>query len=341
MTSITRNILDFYKFNEKNDKEKHYLIKYFTNTNNLGYFDPHSKDTFFKEWNGKDSFIGTVDEHNTYNINAYGLRGEIDENSEVVASGCSITFGVGVPELGRWTNLLSRNINKSIMNLGSPGESIESICTNIISYCVNNKMPKEIFCLFPDFFRSKVVLDSEFYKSKKDKNYPDWDHLELTYCNPMVGLYKDSLFMEIKDQKYIEDSRSPHQLILDSINFIYILESFCLTNNIKLYWSTWDINSNLVMEQLLNIEDFKLKNFTSFFPPNSDKPCNTFIQDSCSLDHNSEFKDHLCWGRGSDYSIINSKKTSEYAHPGIHFQHHVADLFYNLTYSAPTDIINI
>lgn len=341
MTFLTRDILSLYKFDEKNDKEKEYLIKYFTNTSALGYFDPHSKDTFFKEWNNKDSFVGTIDEKNTYKINQFGFRGEIDQDSDVFASGCSITFGIGVPESGRWTNLLGNKINKNVTNLGSPGASVESICNNIIQYSLNNKMPKEIFCLFPDFFRSMVVIDKEFYKSKNDKTPPNWDHLELTYCNPKISEHKHSLLMEVKDQKYIEDSTSPHQLILDSVNSIYILESFCLTNNIKLYWSTWDINSNLVIEELLKIKDFKLKNFTSFFPPNSYEPCNTFVQDSCNSNHDSEFKDSSCWKRGSDYSVVDNKKTSQYAHPGIHFQHHIADLFYNLTYSTPTDIINI
>jgi len=342
MTFLTRDILSFYKFNEKNDaKDKDYLIKNFTNTSEFGYFKPYAKDTFFKEWNQKDPFVGTVDEHNTYEINRFGCRGEIDDNSDVLASGCSITFGIGVPEPARWTNFLGNKINKSIVNLGSPGASVESICNNIIQYSLNNKMPKEIFCLFPDFFRSVVVIDKEFYKSKNDKNFPDWDHLELTYCNPKIDEYKSSLLMEVKDKKYAEDATSPHQLILNSINSIYILESFCLTNGIKLYWTTWDINTNLLMEELLNIKDFKLKNFTSFFPAKSIKPCNTFVQDICKSDHNSEFKDNFCWSVGSDYSIIDSKKTTGYAHPGIHFQHHVADLFYNLTHRTPTDIIKI
>ncbi len=162
MTSFTRNILDFYENNTQNDW---YLEKYFTNTNNLGIYRPYADNPVCSKPDGSP-FIGTVDEHNTYKINSFGLRGEIYENADVLASGCSITFGLGVPEEARWTNLLGNMINKNVMNLGNPGASAETICNSIIQYCMNNKMPKQIFCLMPDFFRNIVIVDKEFYKSE-------------------------------------------------------------------------------------------------------------------------------------------------------------------------------
>jgi len=335
MSSLTRNILDFYKVNSETSW---YLEKYFSNNNKLGFYPPNAKNSVDTEWNKTDSHIRTIDEQNTYEINNFGTRGEVDENSTTIASGCSITFGIGVPELGRWTNILGKKINKNIINLGSPGASVESICTNIIQYCMNNKMPKEVFCLFPDFFRSMVVADREFYKSNKIvRDDPKKDNLNLVFCNPVTLLYESSLFMEVKDKTNIEESISPHQLILDSINFLYILESFCLTNNIKLYWSTWDLHSDLVMKELIKIKDFKLKNFTSIFPLNTRVPIGTLVSSICNSDHQSDFKDHVCWWQGSDYSIINYKKVIQYSHPGIHVQQHFADLFYNL---YQKDLIN-
>lgn len=328
MSSLTNNILDFYKSSKKNEW---YLKKYFSNTDKLGYYVNHRANTIDSSWNGTDSHIATIDEYNTYNINSRGFRGEFDEDSTTIASGCSITFGIGVPESGRWTNLLGKQIDKNIINLGNPGGSVESICTNIIQYCMNNKMPKEIFCLFPDFFRSMVVVDKEFYKSERVRHDSSIvDNLDLWFCNPKVVSYKDSVFMEIKDKTNIEDATSPHQLILDAVNFIYILESFCLTNGIKLYWTTWDLSSSLVMQQLIKIKNFKLKNFTSFFPTNNEDELGWFVSNSCDSEHGSEFKDDQCWGGGSDYSIINYKKTNQHSHPGIHVHYHIADFFYNL-----------
>ena len=138
--------------------------------------------------------------------------------------------------------------------------------------------------------------------------------------------------MEIKDKSNIEDSVSPHQLILDSVNFIYILESFCLANGIKLYWTTWDKPTFAILQEMSKIKDFKLKNFYNSMP--------SYGYD-CRSHYNSEFNNHPQWERGSDYSIINNKKTKDYAHPGIHFHTHIASLFYNLRKQQNYDMIGI
>ena len=327
MVEITKNILNFYKNNENTD---FYLKKHFTNTLEVGYYAPYAKNIIQNKSNG-ESFLPTVDEHNTYEINSLGLRGKVDLDADALASGCSITFGIGLPEDGRWTNLLSDKMNKSVMNLGNPGGSIATICNQIIHYCMNNKMPKQIFCLMPDFWRNMVVVDKEFYKSGvKRENVGTKDYLELMFCNPNVKTNGDIVVMETKDKTNIEDSLSPHQLILNAVNYIYILESFCLLNNIKLYWTTWDRPSSMIMEELLRLEDFKLKNFVPFYPKSATDQLNIFIKNTCIENHDSEFKNNFSWHSGSDYSIINYEKHPEMSHPGIHFQYHVAEFFYNL-----------
>lgn len=327
MDSLTSDILDFYTINSKTIW---YLTKYFTDTDNLGMYGPYAKNAVVSEA-GEYKNIGTVDEDNTYEINEFGFRGKVYKNAEVLASGCSITFGLGVPELGRWTNILGEISNKDVMNLGSPGASVESICLNLIKYCINNKMPKKIFCLFPDFFRSVIVFDKEFSQMKNQRDRFDiHEGLLVTFCNPKITMLKESLFMQITDKKYIEDAISPHHLIFNAINSIYMLEAFCLTNNIELNWTTWDISTAKVMDKLCNLKDFQLKRYTSFFPKDNSKGVNHFIKDSCNLDHDSEFKDALQWVRGSDYSVIDGKETDVGAHPGIHTQYHFANFFYNI-----------
>lgn len=328
MPYLTNNILKFYETNNKNEW---YLTKYFTNNGAMGLYSPYAENVVDRFPNG-DSFVGTVDEHNTYEINRLGFRGEVYESPDIVGVGCSITFGLGIPESGRWTNILSNKINKDVLNLGSPGASVETMCNSIIKYCLNNKMPKEIFCLFPDFFRNMVVVDKEFYKSKIKRTINNNENLGMTFCNPQV--YKDatsdSLFMEIDNQNYIEDAISPHQLILNSINFIYILESFCSSNNIKLYWTTWDMPTSIIMEKLVKIKDFKLKNFSFLLPINPIESLNFSIKRACNISHKSNFIGTRYWSQGSDYSIVDYKKDTSRAHPGVHFQEHVADFFYNL-----------
>ena len=327
MNSLTQDILGPYEYNPINSW---YLKKYFTDTENLGMYGPYQKNAVLKEANEYKN-IGTVDEDNTYEVNKFGFRGEVYENPEVLGSGCSITFGLGVPEKGRWTNFLGSRINKGVMNLGSPGASVESVCLNLIKYCMNNKMPKQVFCLMPDFFRSVIVYDKEFteMKTQRDK-FGIHQGLLVTFCNPKISMHNGSIFMETKDKRLIEDAISPHNLIFNAVNAIYMLEAFCLTNNIELHWTTWDISTAKVMDKLSTLKDFQLKRYASFFPTDNFKGVNHFIKDTCFLDHDSEFKDALQWVRGSDYSIVDGNKTNASAHPGIHFQYHVADFFYKI-----------
>jgi hypothetical protein len=332
MKFLTRDILSFYK-EEKADTW--YLKKYFSNTKEVGLYQPFRKDVVATRYNKKDNSIETIDEHNTYKINSIGCRGEVYENSDTLALGCSLTFGLGVPELGRWPNFLSKKINKSMTNLGSPGDSVHNICINAIQYCLNTKMPKEIFCLFPDFFRSKVVVDKEFYKSKVNRgDIGKKDGLDHIFCNPTIIKDKNSFFMEVEDKNYIEDSTSPHQLILNSVNYIYMLESFCLSNNIKLYWTTWHGPTSFILQELSKLENFKLKNFTSFYPADFNLQYDGiggFVNNRCNMNtHEHEFKDHVSWAHGSDYAFIDGEKTLKNSHPGIHVQEHISEFFYNL-----------
>lgn len=339
MTFLTRDILEFYKYSYDNEW---FLNKFYTNTKDIGLYEPYKENPVMNAerasaWlDGEDKTIQTVDDDNTYRINRFGFRGGDEVDADILASGCSITFGLGLPESARWTNLLGNKFNEDVLNVGSPGADVPTVCQNIIQYCMANKMPKKVFCLFPDFFRRMVLLDKEFYNSKTSGTV-DNDELLLSFCSPTVNLHKNSIFMEVEDTKYIEDSRSPHQLIFESITFIYMLESFCSTNNIELHWTTWHLPTSMILDEMLKLEEFKLKRFKSFFPPRCKQPANYTVTTTCDSDHNSEFKDHVAWGRGSDYSIIDGKKTTRFAHPGIHFQYHVADLFYDLSQKEKQD----
>jgi hypothetical protein len=86
----------------------------------------------------------------------------------------------------------------------------------------------------------------------------------------------------------------------------------------------------MILQQLSLRSDFKLKNFRSFYPHNPTTTANSFIRNNCKSDHNSDFKDSVCWDKGSDYSVLDGEKIYKYTHPGIHFQHHISDFFHAL-----------
>lgn len=335
---VTKNILGYY------DYEYISNINYLENLKDnkrIGQFTPFANDLFknFNQSNKKPTSPGgMVDDFNNYYINELGVRGVLNYDSEILSAGCSVTFGCGVPEEGTWPHILSNNINKPVVNLSFPGRSIESISNNIIKYCVKYKMPKKIFCFFPGLFRTWFVADENFYSSKKQKDYLNSDGLYLKSINPQIWFDKkeNEMFMikRQRDEDHInsldnemEVTLSPHQLILNSVNVISVLELFCLSHNIDLYWTTWDYNSDIIMQKLNKIPDFKLKKYVKFVDDEANNE-SIYYKLDCRSNHSSELKNHICWDMGIDYHILDGKKVPGIkSHPGIHYQTHVAEFF--------------
>jgi len=277
-----------------------------------------------------------VDKINHYDINSNGYRDEEFEfnKADILCVGCSHTFGTGVPQEGTWPKILESLSNKKTANLGTPGESIEVCCKNAIKYCRQYGNPEYIFCLFPDFFRILFFEDLNFHYSPQHLNRKNNGH-DLSLFNAglqnlgLVDMENNRDIEIFKPKKYIKTPFnirqyiSPHQAILQSLNAIFYLESFCNSNNIKLIWTTWDLNTQIILDNLLYIKDFELEKYIKWkeISEISDNP-NFFIK-SCSIDHDTDLSQSKCWESGSDIHIGNEAWT----HPGIHYQYHAASFF--------------
>jgi len=313
------DISDFYTFNKNNDD---FLMNFSKNTN----FGWH-KDLYVEMVPGEEREVyrfnkrenGTVDEENIYNINELGLRGFNYQNPEIIAAGCSITYGVGIPEEYTWPMFLSKKLNIKILNFGINGYSISLICQKIMEYCYfNNYFPKNIFCFFPSFFRTFNISPME---NKKLTN-----NLLINSINPLVIDDKEFIWhFDNNNFEYEEKINSSiHNTIFNSINSIFILEKFCIDHNINLVWTTWNKTSNILLKKLSSIPNFKLEKYKKF---DNQLPNNDF-EIACNLSHDNNLSNHKCWNIGSDYFLVNNKKLEGYQpHPGIHYHYHVADFF--------------
>jgi hypothetical protein len=97
-----------------------------------------------------------------YKINSDGFRTEHFEDSTdkdiILATGCSFTFGLGLPEKYTWPKLLEAELNKDadlfkLYNLGFPGHGYFIIIKNIFSFIKKYGKPKAIFIVFPNINR--------------------------------------------------------------------------------------------------------------------------------------------------------------------------------------------
>jgi hypothetical protein len=345
MDLSNKNILESYE----NYQESEYILNNFLDNSPFGLYGSHTKNIFeYKE--SKDSFdIRVVDKDNQYFINDLGFRGKIKINPEIIGLGCSYTFGVGIPENGTWTSILGDQIGVDILNLGVPGNTIKKTCELAIRYMSKFEKPKTVFALFPGFFRNMLIEDTNFYKSSRNMHETKQNKInnqssfqaKMYYDRSQNIVFfektDDYKFLKSKDKniKYMENALSPHQLISDSIDSISTLQDFCYSHSIKFYWSTWDIPTTMLMDTLLKIPNFKLKNYIKF----SDDSFNNyegvngkFPDNLCISDHDSKLIGHPSWDCGSDICVDanNNVLDSWPSHPGIHFQYHIAELFKHL-----------
>ena len=259
-----------------------------------------------------------------YKINSKFYRGEeFINNPEIIVSGCSFTYGSGLPDQYIWSNILSGLMNKKNINLGLPGKSVTSIINNLYSYFREYGHPEYVFCLFPSFTRFEMPINKKSVISKR--NVSD----DVHNSSPIIedidldggGYVQDIILNDEILSKRPKYSKSPH-IIEDiitmdltywsSIKSILAFEQYCQVAEIKFVWTTWGRELDLA---LALIKDRYPKHYTSFIK------LGLQFEDDCHEEESK--KDPYLWKYGLD-----RERGIEYTHPGIHFNIHVAENFY-------------
>lgn len=285
--------------------------------------------------NSKTDFIAAHAEvprpEYNYTWNSDGLRSiDFATKPEIIALGCSLTLGQGLPVNLRWTDLLSKKINKPIGNISYSGAAINKLVSSFFGLI--NKydyVPKTVICNFANFERFYFVTPS-------GESMQDW------YINYSPKVTKASApwnYEEILPYEWVYYQNLEH---------IKMLEVFCKTNNINLIWSTW---SNALSEnnELFLSTEFKnyVKDITrADFPKDFEFTINgvkienllphykmiNWEHHGCHKDYYENYKDLFDYAYDYhaipyDYGRIKGPG-SHRPHPGLHRQLHWADFYY-------------
>lgn len=266
-------------------------------------------------------------EEYNYAWNSDGLRSiEFSTKPEVVAIGCSITLGQGLPESLRWSDILSQKINKPIGNISYSGAAINKNVSSFLGMVHQYQyVPKIVIANFANFERYYFIDGTgEFLKDwyanhspKKTKSKAPWNYQEII---PYEWVYYNNL------------------------DHIKMLEAFCDSAGIKLIWSTW--SNTLSKEQ----EDFLSNNFKHYvqdptrklFPDNfetgvfvdSPEKLEPFFKmynwDNirCHEEYKKQYEDIFEYGY--DYNKIAGDwgPGAYWPHPGVHRNIHWAQFYY-------------
>ena len=181
----------------------------------------------------------------TYKLNNFAHRSEdfftLDQNkNNILFTGCSSTFGIGLPEKYIWSKILYNNLplnNKGpFQSIGIPGAGAERLISNIFKYCREFGNPKYIFIAFQDYTREMIYEENE-----------------------NGGKFKDHIHLNYRTSKMDVTSNYDISLIFQFQNLYRMLETYCKSHNIILLSTSWDSITKTIMSEL----------FTKSFTQNS------------------------------------------------------------------------
>jgi len=155
----------------------------------------------------------------TYKINRYGFRSKdwTDNKEECyMVLGGSQTFGQGIPEENRWSNLLEDHTGVTIYNLGYPAGAPDTV-TRLLLGWVDEIKPSKIFVLWPNKHRWEIgrIDGTKSYTPAMVHSivnkYPDrWDsgyileHLGQEYNAEVNKIRNDYTFKGVCEERNID-----------------------------------------------------------------------------------------------------------------------------------------
>jgi hypothetical protein len=160
------------------------------------------------------------------------------KNTHILFSGCSQTVGQGLDHDELWSfkvyNKITRdNMTSEFYNLAISGSSLPMACLNIIKYCSKYSKPDIVFLNCPPynrFWNAEINNNKVQYKTYIFDFYDNLKENDLTLLN----------------------------LKLLSYHYYYLLEQYCLSNNIRLYSFAWGTDN-------LSVNSDKNFNFKTFY----------------------------------------------------------------------------
>lgn len=246
------NFNDIKSFLYKNNISS--LENIFFNNSKIGFLDYN--DYFIADTSWHKNIINDVNFE--YKINEHGYRSKhfktLDlQNINILYGGCSVTFGEGLPNYCRWVDILyDKLLNKhgsvEYYDTSFIGNSIDIIIKNVMSFIYNYGKPNYIFLCFPPISR-KIIFDDKKQKYFKSTPAHHWLEKSKDRMQILSLVHKDPEHVFNIQQEHTIKYKYEENIYLHSL-LINLLENFCKESGIKLMWTCWDIEDNILFNEL-------------------------------------------------------------------------------------------
>lgn len=218
----------------------------------------------------------------------------------------------------KWPVLLAKELDLEFHSVSIMGGSVMNQVRRTIAYVEKYGAPKYIFALFSSFNRIEIPKNKNFYQYKRNASDKEFNGTNIRQACIISDIQDKSLFVPY-DAEFALSQELPQ---FYSSVFIDMLEAYCLAKNIKLVWSTWSSNQDLIIKKVKSISSNKYRNYISIengdWKVDYDLNKYIYLNDSC----HSEFSDH----EEFDFFFTEPDNVSK-AFWGIHRHIHIKDLF--------------
>lgn len=223
--------------------------------------------------------------HNEFN--SQGFRSDEfitnHKGKHILFMGCSETQGSNHDLQEAWAYILYNKISKKCktsgyFNIALIGQSILTEILIMLSYVEKYGYPDEMYFLAPETSRNMIYLEDDvnnFVSVNMNQDY------EMFNTETIMNSY------------------------LNSLIYLKFLESFCLSNNIKLVWTTW------YNDELDLLDKMKFKYFFKLDIPNNENKILQILE---------KYQDMT---KSIKFNLIKEDK-----HKGLVFHNYWADQFY-------------
>lgn len=273
---------------------------------------------------------GYLDLKTEYSINSHGFRTKELEAVDVIFSGDSFTYGVGLPENATWAAQISEAMGYNSLNLGWPGASVTGVVNNLMHYFKVYGNPKYLFCMFSDFSRMHVFLNSNILVSSNGTT-GGFTEMQLAHLGELDDRPKYS-----KKPYNIEEVLNLEIPYYYSLKAIQFLEQYCEQAGIKFLWSMFHAPDH---EAIRVLKDNEFGYYKDFLDTNQGCWMKDQLFKDAYLGENTAYQDKALEHRIYCHEDLRSKYGSYFdlggdieqgmnmAHHGAHRHVHVAEVF--------------
>lgn len=280
-------------------------------------FTEHKIHTFERPVPGKP---WQNDDRNEYTTNSYGHRSpEFGKQVDMVVTGCSQTYGMGVPDEQVWGKQLADKLGLSYVNLAAPGWSVQTILSSTLAYIEEFGAPKVLVVLLPDFAR--MLMPIRFDVNRFNTGREKLRNVEGVHLEGVNFSSHNAKDVDGPRDRYVKKPYDLYEVLPFEVPFFFsaqalaYLISYCKAAGIELIWSSWNARI-LKFYRDLSLEGYSGLDMSGFMDRKIEDWEDFEDTRPCHSDLAAKYGDNFYRAIGSD------------SHMGIHEHTHLAEEFY-------------